>query len=133
LEQSKVIIIFTPYLGEQMKVLLLFGFRRVLQRPRFLNLSVMQDPKEKPQVSIRKPKIIQELQPNKICKCGACEPSKPKLPKGMRRLKVYYKAGCTETIPVILLQGEWIRNLGLMLKTMLLFQKRKLIINLETE
>ena len=64
----------------------------------------MQNPKNQ--------KIIQELQPNKICKCGACEPRKPKAPKGMRRLKVYYKAGCTGTITVILLQEEWIRKIG---------------------
>jgi len=95
----------------------------------------MQDPKEKSQVSSRKPKIIQELQPNKICKCGACEPRKPKLPQGMRRLKVYYKAGCTETIPVILLQGEWIRKLGFNVEDHVIVSEKKgqLIIDLETE
>lgn len=124
MEQSKVIIIFTLYLGEQMKVLLLFGFRRVLQRPRFLN-SGMQDSKEKSQVSPKRPKIIQELQPNKICKCGACEPRKTKLPDGMRRLKVYYKAGCSGTIPVICCRENGYANLVSMLKTMLLFPKRK--------
>jgi hypothetical protein len=80
-------------------------------------------------------KHTQELQPNKICKCGACEPRKPKLPRGMRRLKVYYKAGYTETIPVILLQGEWIRKLGFNVKDHVIVSERKgqLIINLEAE
>lgn len=34
----------------------------------------------------------------------------------LRRLKVYYKVGWTKDIPVILLQGEWIRNLGFNVK-----------------
>ncbi len=95
--------------------------------------------------NLKNQKIIQELQLNKICKCGACKPNayaeasakeqKPKLPKGMRRLKVYYKAGCTETIPVILLQGEWIRKLGFNVKDHVIVSEKKgqLIINLEVE
>lgn len=61
----------------------------------------------------RAPRQAQVLQPNKTCKCGACEPRKPRLPKGMRRLKVYskYSTGYTQ-VPVILLQGEWLRNIG---------------------
>ncbi len=53
----------------------------------------------------------------KRCKCGACEPPKPKLPAGMRRLKVQPKyitdrPSKNPTIPVILLQGEWLRDNG---------------------
>ena len=97
----------------------------------------MQDPKEKPQISVRKSKIVQELQPNRTCKCGACEPRKPKLPDGMRRLKVYYKffGRMEKQIPVILLQGEWVRNLGFEIEDHVIISTKKgqLIINLETE
>ena len=53
----------------------------------------------------------------------------------MRRLKVYYKAGCTGTIPVILLQGEWIRKLGFDVEDHVIVSENKgqLIINLEME
>jgi len=53
----------------------------------------------------------------------------------MRRLKVYYKAGCTETIPVILLQGECISKLGFNVGNHVIVSEKKgqLIINLEVE
>lgn len=56
----------------------------------------------------------QQLQANKTCKCGVCVPPKPKLPEGTRRLKVYskWKANDYEQDPVIMLQGEWLRNTG---------------------
>jgi hypothetical protein len=38
--------------------------------------------------SVPTAKIVQELQPNKTCTCGACEPRKPKRADGKRRLKV---------------------------------------------
>jgi hypothetical protein len=65
----------------------------------------------------------------------ACEPRQPELPKGTRRLEVYYKAGFTETIPVIVQQEEWIRKLGFDIKNhvIVLEKKGQLIINLETE
>ncbi|RZK48098.1 MAG: type I addiction module toxin, SymE family [Pedobacter sp.] len=34
----------------------------------------------------------------------------------LRRLKVYYKLGFSKKTPVILLQGEWIRDLGFNVK-----------------
>lgn len=62
------------------------------------------------------PKVIQELQPNKICKCGACEPRKPKLPNGQRRLKIqpkYTQSTWSESIvPQIMLQGKWLEQMG---------------------
>jgi hypothetical protein len=62
----------------------------------------------------RQPRPIQHLQPNKTCRCGACEPPRPRPPKGMRRLKVYYKwpSGSENTVPLIMLQGEWLRRAG---------------------
>jgi hypothetical protein len=73
--------------------------------------------------SIQNPKIIQELQPNKTCNCGACEPRKPKLPDGKRRLKVsdklivHHRAWVKENsiydyVPKIRLEGQWLRNTG---------------------
>lgn len=71
----------------------------------------MRSPKNLNAVSVRQPKIIQELQPNKICKCGACEPRKPKLPDGQRRLKIQPKhmqsTWSVSIVPQILLQREW--------------------------
>ena len=71
----------------------------------------------------QKNKIVQELQPNKVCKCGACEPRKPKLPDGQRRLKVsdklivHQRAWVKEDsvydyVPKIRLEGQWLRNTG---------------------
>ena len=60
------------------------------------------------------PGAKQILQPNKTCRCGACEPPRPKAPDGKRRLKVYYKwpSGSENTVPLIMLQGEWLRKAG---------------------
>lgn len=46
----------------------------------------------------------------------ALEPSKTKLPEGMRRLKIRPKyldgSGMYHYVPQIMLQGEWLRNAG---------------------
>ena len=67
--------------------------------------------------------------------CGACEPPKPKLPDGVRRIKVYYKVGQCGEIPVILLQGEWVRKLGFNVIDFVIISEHpgQLIINLEKE
>lgn len=88
---------------------------------------------------LKKVKIIQELQPNKICKCGACEPRRPKLPEGIRRLKILPKhmqyTLATAIVPQILLQGEWLRKTGFEYDEHVIITqyKGKLIIELEKE
>ena len=87
----------------------------------------------------QKTKIIQELQPNKTCSCGACEPRKPKLPDGQRRLKIqpkHMQSTWSESIvPQILLQGEWLRKTGFEYNDHVIItqKKGKLIIELEKE
>ncbi|HTN00042.1 MAG TPA: SymE family type I addiction module toxin [Pedobacter sp.] len=99
----------------------------------------MQSTKSQKTACQRKPKIIQELQPNKICKCGACEPRKPKLPEGVRRLKIQPKhmqyTWTTSIVPQILLQGEWLRKTGFECNNNVIItqKKGKLIIELEKE
>lgn len=68
----------------------------------------------------------QVLQPNKTCKCGACEPSKPKLPSSMRRLKVY-------SPDLVLGQGEWLRNTGFNIgdEIIVTANQKQLIVNFE--
>lgn len=89
--------------------------------------------------SIPNIKVIQELQPNKICKCGACEPRKPKLPEGIRRLKIQPKhmqyTWATAIVPQILLQGEWLRKTGFEFDQHVIItqEKGRLIIELEKE
>lgn len=88
---------------------------------------------------IQKSKIIQELQPNKICRCGACEPRKPKLPDDQRRLKIqpkHMQSTWSESIvPQLLLQGEWLRKTGFEYNDHVIITQRKgkLIIELEKE
>lgn len=52
----------------------------------------------------------------KKCSCGACEPPPPKLPKGMRRLKIQGKfvqrSRHYSYNPSILLTGDWLRKAG---------------------
>ncbi len=99
----------------------------------------MRVPKNQDLGSIPKVKTIQELQPNKICKCGACEPRKSKLPEGIRRLKIQPKhmqyTWATAIVPQILLQGEWLRKTGFEYNEHVIItqQKGKLIIELEKE
>jgi hypothetical protein len=61
-------------------------------------------------------KIIQTLQPNKTCTCGACTPPKPKLPVGMRRIKIQPKfvqhTYSNTTVPLIMLTGAWLHKIG---------------------
>jgi hypothetical protein len=68
-------------------------------------------------------KIIQEVQPNKTCTCGACEPRKPKRTDGKRQLKVssqlvvHQRAWVKEDnvydyVPQIRLVGQWLRSTG---------------------
>ncbi|WP_090997767.1 SymE family type I addiction module toxin [Pedobacter insulae] len=87
----------------------------------------------------QQPKIIQELQPNKTCKCGACEPRKPKLPEGLRRLKVQPKymryTWRSAVVPQIMLQGEWLRKTGFECEqhVIITVKNKRLIIKLEKE
>lgn len=80
------------------------------------------------------PKPKQQLQPKKTCKCGACEPAKPKLPSGMRRLKVYskYATGYNQ-VPLIMLQGEWLRNTGFEIgdEVLVTVNQKQLIVDFE--
>lgn len=67
--------------------------------------------------------ISQQIQPNKICFCGACEAKKPKRIDGKRRLKISTKtivyerswfkqnSTCLE-VPQIRLEGKWLRKTG---------------------
>jgi hypothetical protein len=74
----------------------------------------------------------------KKCKCGACEPPKPKLPEGIRRLKVQPKyitdrPSKNPTIPLIILQGEWLRNTGFDCESHVLIEQQpgQLVIRVE--
>ena len=62
----------------------------------------------------RAPRPIQQLQPNKTCTCGACEPPKPKLPEGMRRNTVSYLCPSRGggAVPFIRLSGKWLERAG---------------------
>jgi len=96
----------------------------------------MQVSNEQTTAPVKGQKPIQHLQPNKTCRCGACEPPRPKPPKGMRRLKVYYKffdGGTTKPVPVILLQGEWLRNTGFDIgdEVLVTVEKNRLTIDFE--
>ena len=73
--------------------------------------------------SVPTAKIIQELQPNKTCICGACEPKKPKRTDGKRQLKVssqlvvhqrawVKKESVYDYVPQIRLVGKWLRSTG---------------------
>src|SRR4051812_15413515 len=94
----------------------------------------------------QKQKVIQELQPNKICKCGACEPRKPKLPDGQRRLTVSSKLivhqrawvkedSLYDYVPKIRLEGKWLRDTGFESGQHIIIttEKGKLIIQIEKE
>lgn len=75
----------------------------------------------------------------KRCKCGACDPPKPKLPPGMHRLKVQPKyversLGPNTYVPQISLTGEWLRKTGFDCQTHVIVTKEpgRLVIQLET-
>jgi hypothetical protein len=122
--------------GEQLKVLYVFGFPTDFAATWVFNKIDYAKSKKSRRIGFNPNRQNHPRSPtNKICTCGACEPRKSKLPSGMRRLKVYYKAGCTETICVILLHGEWIRRLGFNVEDHVIVSEKKgqLIINLEAE
>lgn len=52
----------------------------------------------------------------KKCKYNVCKPASPKLPQGMRRIKVQPKyverTTVNSYIPMIILKGEWLRKTG---------------------
>lgn len=89
----------------------------------------MRTQKNQPTASVLRPKVDQVKQPNKTCTCGACDPPKPKLPAGMRRLKIQQKfvaqVRSSTLVPVITLSGEWLRKSG--------FEYQKHIIIIEKE
>jgi hypothetical protein len=97
----------------------------------------MRNSEEQTQMVAKVPKLAQLRQPHRTCKCGACEPPRPKLPEGMRRLKVYsrWKANGNGQEPVILLQGEWLRKAGFEYgdEVLVTVTNKQLIVNFETE
>lgn len=50
------------------------------------------------------------------CNCGAAKTNKPKLPAHLRRLKIQpkyiFSFRASKTVPFLVLQGEWLRNMG---------------------
>lgn len=97
----------------------------------------MRNPKNQSPASLLRPKVSQERQPHKTCTCGACDPPKPKLPAGMRRLKIQRKfvaqVRSSTIVPVITLAGEWLRNAGFEYQKHIIITENQgqLIINLE--
>ena len=96
--------------------------------------------------SIPTAKIIQEVQPNKTCVCGACEPRMPKRADGKRRLKVsphlvvHQRAWVKEDsvydyVPQIRLVGQWLRSTGFESGQYVVIsaKKGKLIIEIEND
>ena len=83
-------------------------------------------------------KVFQVKRANKTCTCGACEPPKPKLPAGMRRLKIQQKfvsrVRSSTVVPVITLAGEWLRKSGFEYENHIIIIEKagQLIINLDT-
>jgi hypothetical protein len=91
-------------------------------------------------------KIIQEVQPNKTCTCGACEPRKPKRADGKRRLKVssqlvvhqrtwVKEESVYDYVPQIRLVGQWLRSTGFESGQYVVIsaKKGKLIIEIEND
>jgi hypothetical protein len=106
----------------------------------------MQSTKSQELGSIPTAKIIQEIQPNKTCICGACEPRKPKRTDGKRQLKVSSKLivhqrawvkedSVYDYVPQIRLEGQWLRNTGFESGQFVVItqKKGKLIIQIEKE
>ena len=97
----------------------------------------MRNPKNQSSASVLRTKAVQLKQPHKTCTCGACDPPKPKLPAGMRRLKIQQKfisrVRSSTEVPVITLAGEWLRKSGFEYENYItIIQKEgQLIINLE--
>ena len=95
----------------------------------------MRQQKKQIVTSIPKYDPTQIKKPESHCTCGACYVPKQKMPEGVRRLKVYYKYVNGKQIPVVLLQGEWIRKLGFEIESHVIIREKKgkLIIDLEKE
>lgn len=97
----------------------------------------MRHTKNQHSASLLRPKIEQVRQPHKTCTCGACDPPKPKLPAGMRRLKIQQKfvsrVRSTTVVPIITLAGEWLRKSGFEYQEHIIITESQgqLIINLE--
>lgn len=97
----------------------------------------MRNPKNPVNLSSLQPKVIQVKQPNKTCTCGACDPPKPKLPAGMRRLKIQQKfvgqVRSSTLVPVITLAGAWLRKSGFEYQNHIIVTEKEgqLIINLD--
>ena len=83
--------------------------------------------------------IPQTKHPHKTCTCGACDPPKPKLPKGIRRLKIQPKytrrVGYQEAFPMIMLTGRWLQKQGFKCDSHVLIieEREQLVIKLEQE
>ncbi|TKC56605.1 type I toxin-antitoxin system SymE family toxin [Pedobacter hiemivivus] len=98
----------------------------------------MRTQKNQTTTSIFRPKVDQVKQPNKTCTCGACDPPKPKLPAGMRRLKIQQKfitqVRSSTVVPMITLAGEWLRKSGFEYQSHIIIIEKEgqLIINLDT-
>jgi len=95
----------------------------------------MRTTKKQTATPIPKYNPTQIKKPESHCTCGACYVPKTKMPDGVRRLKVYYKYVNSKQVPVLLLQGEWIRKLGFDIQEHVIIQEKKgkLVINLEKE
>ncbi len=78
--------------------------------------------------------ILQFKQPHKQCTCGACDAPKPKLPAGMRRLKIQQKFTGVyyDYVPSLLLAGKWLDKIGFKSSYVVVIEEKgKLIISLE--
>ncbi len=82
---------------------------------------------------------VQTKHPRKTCTCVACDPPKPKLPKGTRRLKIqpkyYQRLGHLKTFPSILLSGKWLQDQGFECDSYVIIAEKKgqLVIKLQKE
>ncbi len=99
----------------------------------------MQNPKKLKESPILKLNPIQTKHPRKTCTCGACDPPKPKLAKGTRRLKIQPKytrrVGYEEAFPLIMLTGRWLQDQGFKCDNYVIISEKKgqLTIKLEKE
>lgn len=82
------------------------------------------------------PEITKTKQTNRNCTCGTVL-SKPKLPVGMRRIKIQQKfvaqVRSLTTVPVIMLSGKWLEKLGFDYENHVIVMEKEgqLIINLD--
>ncbi|WP_133576475.1 SymE family type I addiction module toxin [Pedobacter metabolipauper] len=80
-------------------------------------------------ISTHKIEAVQTRIPTKHCTCGSCDLPKPKLPIGTRRIKIQpkYIAGAKggKLVPVIRLQGAWLRKTGFECDSYVIISKKK--------